>query len=43
MSKEDKWLLLFVAAALALRGFGAHVAIALVRPWVVVAMSGLAK
>ena len=41
MSKEDKFLLLFVAAALAY--FGAHVALALVRPWVVVAMSGLAK
>ena len=41
MSKEDKQILLFVAVALAY--FGAHVVLALVQPWVTVAMSALLK
>jgi hypothetical protein len=39
--KEDKWILLFIATALVY--FGAHVAWALMKPWVVVAMSALPK
>ena len=41
MTKEDKWILLFVATALAY--FAAHVAWALMKPWVTVAMSALPK
>jgi hypothetical protein len=41
MTKEDKWILLIVAAALVY--FGAHVVWALMKPWVTVAMSALPK
>lgn len=41
MSKEDKWILLSVAVALAY--FGAHVAWALMKPWVMVALGTLPK
>ena len=41
MPKEDKAILLFAAAALAY--FGAHVAWALMQPWVVVVANALPK
>ncbi|CAG0953698.1 hypothetical protein ANRL3_00412 [Anaerolineae bacterium] len=41
MSKEDKQILLFVAATLAY--FGAHVVLALVQPWVTEPMGAIAK
>ena len=41
MTREDKWILGLVAVALGY--FGAHVAWALMKPWVIVAMSALPK
>ncbi len=41
MTREDKWILGLVAVALGY--FGAHVAWALMKPWVMVAMTALQK
>ncbi len=41
MPREDKWVLEFVVIVLGY--FGAHVAWALMKPWVMVAMAALQK
>ena len=41
MTREDKWILGLVAVALGY--FGAHVAWALMKPWVMFAMTTLQK